>query len=343
MQTISYIQVDTTITDGIATVSDVQHKTRTIPMQFDLPQGKTMFMPVLTLNKWLADLRSGEYEQTEAWLKKGDGYCCLGVLQQGIDGDVERTPMNGETDHPRDLPTVGWLASKGIWFPAMSGVEDWKVMSPEVSGTAGVIGQRGHTTNCETHSLSYCNDGIRLTFAQIADLIEKSVEPVYTNAHGASFILLPDQEERIVMPEAMFNYWIEDLTSGKFKQAQNALCGSVRDEDGDTVWDGDEQSLGYCCLGVLEMVVQGECDKNPDGEFRGTPTPEFVQANGIKFYSWVTDDYVNHDSTHVTNPGFRVMFSNDPEWVWTTAAELNDNGYSFAQIAEVLKRITKRI
>lgn len=31
-------------------------------------------------DKWVAALRSGKFEQAKEALKKGDGYCCLGVL-----------------------------------------------------------------------------------------------------------------------------------------------------------------------------------------------------------------------------------------------------------------------
>jgi len=30
--------------------------------------------------KWVEDLRSGKYKQTDGELKNSDGYCCLGVL-----------------------------------------------------------------------------------------------------------------------------------------------------------------------------------------------------------------------------------------------------------------------
>jgi hypothetical protein len=30
--------------------------------------------------KWVEALRSGEYSQTQNWLRDGEGFCCLGVL-----------------------------------------------------------------------------------------------------------------------------------------------------------------------------------------------------------------------------------------------------------------------
>lgn len=35
--------------------------------------------------KWIAALRSGQYEQGQSFLRNGDKYCCLGVLCDIID------------------------------------------------------------------------------------------------------------------------------------------------------------------------------------------------------------------------------------------------------------------
>lgn len=37
-------------------------------------------------DQWLVDLRSGEFKQSKAWLKTNDGYCCLGVLGERLEG-----------------------------------------------------------------------------------------------------------------------------------------------------------------------------------------------------------------------------------------------------------------
>lgn len=34
------------------------------------------------INTWLADLRSGNFKQGKSFLKRGDEYCCLGVLAE---------------------------------------------------------------------------------------------------------------------------------------------------------------------------------------------------------------------------------------------------------------------
>lgn len=46
-------------------------------------------------DKWLAALRSGEYQQTRSALKNEDGYCCLGVLAHVYSGDWGRDNKKG--------------------------------------------------------------------------------------------------------------------------------------------------------------------------------------------------------------------------------------------------------
>lgn len=61
--------------------------------------------------KWLRDLRSGEYKQGHHFLQdRNGGYCCLGVLQMGISGYIEGDGI------PLALPTIDWLNKQGIEF-----------------------------------------------------------------------------------------------------------------------------------------------------------------------------------------------------------------------------------
>jgi hypothetical protein len=94
--------------------------------------------------KWLKALRSGKYKQARGTLFNGDGYCCLGVLcrTQGISNRKMR----------------GWA------FPESIGVNAF----PDDLTFA-----IGYGDNLKW--LSWLNDKARLTFAEIADLIETQV------------------------------------------------------------------------------------------------------------------------------------------------------------------------
>lgn len=69
-------------------------------------------------DKWLADLRSGEYQQAKETLHcpVEGGYCCLGVLQMGMMGRVEReyhNPDDIRMDPTQDFwdahPALKWV------------------------------------------------------------------------------------------------------------------------------------------------------------------------------------------------------------------------------------------
>ncbi len=40
-------------------------------------------------DEWVAALRSGKYTQTQGMLHLGGSYCCLGVLEVVVNGDIE--------------------------------------------------------------------------------------------------------------------------------------------------------------------------------------------------------------------------------------------------------------
>lgn len=75
---------------------------------------KTIFMSKEKADKWLHDLRSGEYKQGFLRLKWEDNYCCLGVLQMGIDGCVENMEDNG--GFLSIEPSLQWLRKNNIEF-----------------------------------------------------------------------------------------------------------------------------------------------------------------------------------------------------------------------------------
>lgn len=70
---------------------------------------KHIKMPKALAEKWLEDLRSGEYQQCRAKMTDGSGYCCLGVLQMGISGEIIM-------ERADEVPSKEWLHSKNIEF-----------------------------------------------------------------------------------------------------------------------------------------------------------------------------------------------------------------------------------
>lgn len=103
--------------------------------------------------KWLSALRSGDYKQTQGFLRKEDGFCCLGVLCDlyGKEHNVEWDLVeDGDRDYYEfqdktatlPLPVVEWA---GVGSP-----------NPSICG----------------RSLADRNDG-GSTFNEIADLIEE--------------------------------------------------------------------------------------------------------------------------------------------------------------------------
>lgn len=93
--------------------------------------------------KWVAALRSGEYEQGTRMLSRDNKFCCLGVLCKlsGLEFSPER----------------GYLPDSVVKWAGLDSI------SP------GVV------KDGVTDSLAYLNDVKGLTFNQIADLIEEQL------------------------------------------------------------------------------------------------------------------------------------------------------------------------
>ena len=143
--------------------------------------------------------------------------------------------------------------------------------------------------------------------------------------------------------------WCEKLTSGEYTQAKGALLK-----------EGPVCPRRFCCLGVLaDIWMQTEDgkahqarwaqdqiqvtrhnqydDKEYQVESDGTLIDEvqdWARLTASNPHVWVREDVLK---THV---GFRMGTPGTGEregWLRTTLAELNDNGFSFAEIAEIIK------
>ena len=109
-------------------------------------------------HKWIAALRSGEYDQGRTVLRSGDAFCCLGVAcdisslgEWGRWKDGAPVYKTKKETHMRELPLA---------------VQDWLGLRTEKGQF--VLGGDGEGTI----SLANLND-TGFTFEQIADLIEE--------------------------------------------------------------------------------------------------------------------------------------------------------------------------
>lgn len=124
----------------------------------------TIRMPKELLAKWLAALRSGDFQQCRGSMMKVDegqpGFCCLGVLAKVADAD--------ESEMARGTPSRRFLDSARIEFvtegPKSNGLMD--------------SADAGNPYLPPIQNFATCaNDGGR-TFAEIADAIEACSEGV---------------------------------------------------------------------------------------------------------------------------------------------------------------------
>lgn len=134
-------------------------------------------MPMETKDKWLKALRSGEYKQTTGSLCDGKGgYCCLGVLQMALDGEVEHETLADGKISYQPVPTEAWVEKNNIVFG--------KFMPDTVINTNPdfIVNDPDNENEYYDHAdgVAYCsaaglNDTAGYTFEQIADLIEAQV------------------------------------------------------------------------------------------------------------------------------------------------------------------------
>jgi hypothetical protein len=108
------------------------------------------------------------------------------------------------------------------------------------------------------------------------------------------------------MNQRIKKLWVKALRSGKFSQ----VTGKLRKRDG--------HEVGYCCLGVLESL----CIQEIGGKFKGGlhPNQNLLSAKTMEWAGLNTNDPVLMPRKHLT------------------ASELNDDGNSFASIADRIEK-----
>jgi len=105
--------------------------------------------------KWVEALRSGRYLQGHQRLRRGDTYCCLGVLCDLID------PARWEKEN-KDSPTSGYL-----WYIGEGQGYSVEYLS---DNSLAVV----KLTDAQQRKLARMND-LSKSFQEIADYIEKKL------------------------------------------------------------------------------------------------------------------------------------------------------------------------
>lgn len=125
---------------------------------------KTIKMKKADWEKWDAALRSGKYAQAEQTMYDPNtgSYCCLGILQHCLSGEVERS--GGGLYAYRQVPSAHWCEDFGIdmftYYP--------RAVHKTLDTTTNPMTNTGKT-------VAEMNDSGK-SFVEIADAIKEIVE-----------------------------------------------------------------------------------------------------------------------------------------------------------------------
>ena len=133
--------------------------------------------------------------------------------------------------------------------------------------------------------------------------------------------ILVDNGQLSTMPKKIKDKWLAALRSGDYEQTTDTLCRTS-----ETSNEVHPDHPGFCCLGVLEHCLTGGVETMPDNndEFRTVPSDKFLFNRHIKF----VDEYGNLSTVPI------LVYKG----AWRSAAELNDVGMSFKQIANLIDK-----
>jgi hypothetical protein len=114
---------------------------------------------------WVGALRSGDYNQGQAWLKKGDDFCCLGVLCDLYlsDNSREWEVNDDEEERPSDIYGEFSVDNNTEMLPKT--VAKWAGINEDTVYCDGCVSVRGET-------LTGLNDSGH-SFDEIASIIEE--------------------------------------------------------------------------------------------------------------------------------------------------------------------------
>ena len=114
----------------------------------------------------------------------------------------------------------------------------------------------------------------------------------------------------IRMPKELLAKWLAALRGGEYAQCRMAMK---------SLEVGGRPS--YCCLGVL-VEVSGEDPATE--EHSGVPSEQWAQRHGVSFTKAPAGAYGHPCNPHLPGLG-------------TTAADANDQGRTFAEIADAIE------
>lgn len=119
-------------------------------------------------DEWVKRLRSGDYEQGLGYLRHGEEgeastYCCLGVLCEiAVEAGVIPPARTGTEGHEED-----------VWLYGNENERDDTGLPHSVRMWAGVTSASGLVIDGPVSNLVVANDSEHMSFAEIADIIEK--------------------------------------------------------------------------------------------------------------------------------------------------------------------------
>ena len=109
---------------------------------------------------WLIALESGNYRQTRYRLELNGAYCCLGVAAAVLGAK-------------RTVSSDGYISYEG----------QTQLLPASVVKKLQLRNEGGGVKDINLDSLTYMNDFLDYSFADIADFIRKNPEKVFTNAN----------------------------------------------------------------------------------------------------------------------------------------------------------------
>lgn len=119
--------------------------------------------------KWVEALRSGKYSQGKNYLRKGDSYCCLGVLCEVAGLEWERIPTQSAfavREFAFETQTLGYELQEKLFDNTRYDDEYDKRVNMDEGPMVTIDGDK--------NTLAAHNDAGK-TFKQIADAIEEQL------------------------------------------------------------------------------------------------------------------------------------------------------------------------
>lgn len=139
--------------------------------------------------------------------------------------------------------------------------------------------------------------------------------------------------------EQIKNEWVSELRSGAWTQGADTL---VSEYYGDNDWRSDPQYV-HCCLGVLAcMLTESRVSTMPYSDEDGTLLDNLVmQTLGFPSRMGVSvlDKARSINQEKASKPAIEKLFLSDPVDTQKVLATLNDNGFTFLEIADIVEEV----